>query len=225
MMRSFLDMSVWLAFAVLVSHNFVMVGLREPTAVSGHTIGAVAVLVFFSISGYLVAQSLERSGSVFSFATKRILRIYPGLMVALVVCAVIIGPLFTTLPLQEYFRSEVTWRSILRFFGVPGEDRLPGVFESNPHPGKVNESLWTIKYELICYAILAVVGLGCRLAGGFGGARSVYLVIFATAFVARFAASIFNTARSLEASDATTVAGNSRSSERCTVICDAPSTT
>lgn len=146
------------ALAVLFSHNFPLLGMREPSMASGHTLGTIAVLIFFSISGYLVSQSLARSSSLGRFALKRFLRIYPGLVVALLFCALVVGPLFTTLPIEVYLSSDATWRSVLRFFGVTGEDRLPGVFETNPYPIKVNSSLWTIKYELICYVILGLIG-------------------------------------------------------------------
>ena len=167
------------ALAVLVSHNFAILGQREPSTATGHTLGAIAVLVFFSISGYLVTQSLGRSSSLKSFAIKRGLRIYPGLIAALVFCAFMMGPLLTTLPLDVYFKTDTTWRLILRFFGFAGEDRLPGVFEHNPYPTKVNASLWTIKHELICYAILASVGAVFRVFGS----RAVKVGVFPTIVV------------------------------------------
>ena len=146
------------ALAVLVSHNFAILGQREPTTATGHTLGAISVLVFFSVSGYLVTQSMARSSSLKSFAIKRGLRIYPGLIVALLFCTVMIGPLMTTLPLDVYLKTETTWRFTLRFFGFAGEDRLPGVFEHNLYQSKINASLWTIKHELICYVILGGLG-------------------------------------------------------------------
>jgi peptidoglycan/LPS O-acetylase OafA/YrhL len=36
---------------------------------------------------------------------------------------------------------------------------LPGVFYSNPHPGVVNQQLWTVPWELDCYILLAVLAL------------------------------------------------------------------
>lgn len=36
-----------------------------------------------------------------------------------------------------------------------GAAELPDVFTKNPYPAVVNASLWTLKYELLCYVILA----------------------------------------------------------------------
>ena len=40
--------------------------------------------------------------------------------------------------------------------------RLPGVFESNPYPGIVNGSLWTLPWELRMYALLGLTWLASR---------------------------------------------------------------
>lgn len=44
---------------------------------------------------------------------------------------------------------------IWREFGA----RLPGTFEGNPFPGGANGSLWTLTYELHCYAVVLLLGL------------------------------------------------------------------
>ncbi|MBB4423793.1 peptidoglycan/LPS O-acetylase OafA/YrhL [Bradyrhizobium sp. CIR48] len=36
---------------------------------------------------------------------------------------------------------------------------LPGVFENRPPPNYVNGSIWTIPYELKCYAVIAALGI------------------------------------------------------------------
>ena len=43
--------------------------------------------------------------------------------------------------------------------GPDGRRFAPGVFEANPVAHGVNGSLWTLPYEVACYACLAVVGV------------------------------------------------------------------
>ena len=69
--------------------------------------------------------------------------------------ALILGPIFTTLGLQDYFTSRETLTYFLNIVGII-QYTLPGVFETNPHAG-VNWSLWTIPYELKCYVIAALM--------------------------------------------------------------------
>lgn len=77
---------------VLCSHQFALLGLHEPRAIGGHSWGSIGVLIFFSISGYLVSASWARDPDLGRFLAKRFLRIVPGLVVAvLVMYAVIAG--------------------------------------------------------------------------------------------------------------------------------------
>ncbi|ULK95960.1 acyltransferase family protein [Bradyrhizobium sp. I71] len=58
--------------------------------------------VFFALSGFLVAGSLERN-TLPTFLALRGLRILPALAVEITLSALIIGPLFTEFTLREYF--------------------------------------------------------------------------------------------------------------------------
>jgi peptidoglycan/LPS O-acetylase OafA/YrhL len=68
--------------------------------------------------------------------------------------AFILGPLLTTLPLHDYFRSTLPYRAA---FGL--SDHLPGVFTNNPFSSGINGSLWTLRYEGLCYFIVLILGL------------------------------------------------------------------
>ena len=59
--------------------------------------------MFFALSGFLVASSLERSSSIPKFLWMRATRIYPALTAEVILSAFIIGPIITTLPLTQYF--------------------------------------------------------------------------------------------------------------------------
>jgi peptidoglycan/LPS O-acetylase OafA/YrhL len=116
--------------------------------------------MFFALSGFLVAGSLERAKSLFVFLGLRVLRIYPALIVDTLVCALLIGPLLTVLPLKEYFADTRFWQYLLNSLGWI-HYYLPGVFDNNPMK-QVNLQLWTIPSELECYVaitLLAAIGL------------------------------------------------------------------
>lgn len=112
--------------------------------------------IFFSLSGFLVVGSALRTRSVRVFLTFRVLRIIPALVTEVTLAALIIGPLLTTLPLAEYFgdrRTHVYFGNIVGWIHF----QLPGVFESNPRAGMVNQNLWTLHPELICYGVMALL--------------------------------------------------------------------
>lgn len=113
--------------------------------------------MFFSLSGFLVAGSLERSRTLLTFLGLRVLRIVPALAVEVLLSALILGPLLTTLPLAAYFQHPQFYAYFLNILGDI-HYRLPGVFVSNPFP-LVNGQLWTVPYELACYIALTILAL------------------------------------------------------------------
>ncbi len=112
---------------------------------------------FVIMSGYLVLKSLVRSTSVRQYLWRRFLRIYPPLIAALLLCALVAGPLLTTLSTGDYYRHPDTWLYMiysLRIFMVKHTECLPGVFTGNPATCAVNGSLWTIWVEEVLYIAL-----------------------------------------------------------------------
>jgi peptidoglycan/LPS O-acetylase OafA/YrhL len=107
------------AFCVIVSHQFALAGLREPSVLDVHSIGGFGVLVFFSISGYLVSKSWEADPNAFRFLLKRFLRIWPGLAVVVLLAALVLGPLVSKLSLHDYYfhplMAVLKWRPEQRF--------------------------------------------------------------------------------------------------------------
>lgn len=146
------------ALAVLYSHSFALIGKPEPQPIAGQSFGSLAVAVFFAISGFLVCQSWARDSSPWRFAGRRALRILPGLLIVILFTAILVGPLFTTISWQAYFGAKATWSYIPRTFLFLAVPPLPGLFDSNPYPTVNNGSLWTLRYEVLMYAWLAMVG-------------------------------------------------------------------
>ena len=149
------------ASLVLFSHSYALTASAEPFAdLSGWTLGEVGVVMFFAMSGFLIAKSWSDQPHLIPFAVKRALRLLPALAVAVSVTVFVVGPLFTTLPLSTYFTDPTTWvywvRSSLL---ITIRGTLPGVFETNPFPDAVNGSLWTLPVEACCYAMAAAFGM------------------------------------------------------------------
>jgi peptidoglycan/LPS O-acetylase OafA/YrhL len=152
-----------MAIAVLVSHSYWFTTgskVADPLVrFTGHSIGEHAVQVFFFLSGILVAQSLLRSGSVLNYAVARSLRIFPALIVCVALTALILGPIFTHGSLVHYFTDKQLPLYVIKtLMLITGSAPLPHLFQNQPLPDMVNVSLWTLKYEVLCYIGLGFIG-------------------------------------------------------------------
>lgn len=161
--NSFGVLRLAMALSVLVSHCFYLwygTSTAEPFYKwTGYTLGQHGVQVFFFLSGVLVAQSLATSQSVRDYAIARGLRIFPALIACVLVTTLVLGVWLTTLDVKSYLNSREVAAYVLKTISLStGSATLPGVFEGTPVPGVVNSSLWTLKYEVLCYIMLAAVG-------------------------------------------------------------------
>ncbi len=154
----------FLASLVILSHSYPLVlgdNREEPLQrlTRGQTtFGGVAVAFFFVISGFLITHSWLHSRSPLDYLKKRVLRIYPGWTAALLFGFLIVGPLSGG-HFFSYVRQFGTYEYFKPLLLHSGSDRLPGVFAHNPFAGVVNGSLWTIRYEFLCYLMVAALGL------------------------------------------------------------------
>jgi peptidoglycan/LPS O-acetylase OafA/YrhL len=112
--------------------------------------------MFFALSGFLITGSAQRL-KLKDFLLNRALRIVPALAVDIFVSALVIGPIVTTLSLHDYVRGKEFHHYFLNIIGFIHFE-LPGVFTSNPccsGVGQVNGSLWTVPFEIGCYALMS----------------------------------------------------------------------
>lgn len=121
------------------------------------TLGDVAVFVFFITSGYLITQSYDRKKDIISFAISRTLRIFPGLIVVLLLSVFLLGPIITSS--INYFTETGTYTFLASVTLYQFNHFLPGVFEDNIFGRAVNGSLWTLKYEFLFYILVGVLGM------------------------------------------------------------------
>jgi peptidoglycan/LPS O-acetylase OafA/YrhL len=157
----------WAAMAVLWSHSVPLTQGDERhelmMRLSGgqSTTGTVSVFVFFALSGFLITRSFERAQSPWQFVRARVLRIMPALVVVLLATAFVLGPLLSALPWRNYLASPEPYRYVrvqsLMFVGWL--DALPGVFSDHPL-NAVNGAIWTLRYEVECYGLVFLLGIG-----------------------------------------------------------------
>lgn len=112
----------------------------------------IGVRAFFVISGYLIYQSAQRSISFLDFFKKRVLRIFPALLVVLILTCLVIPfvyessvPLFSNSSYLSYFPNNML------LFNV--QMGVEGVFENNPYQSAINGCLWTLRYEFLFYIL------------------------------------------------------------------------
>ncbi|MFN8285112.1 MAG: acyltransferase [Chitinophagales bacterium] len=149
---------------VIITHSQALLGHGGNDWLSSISRGTMqfshlGVAIFFTISGYLIAQSLIRSKTYSGYLWKRFLRIFPGLAVVLLLLILLLGPVVGSLPLKEYFSSGQTWGVLLTLSLYKLNIVLPGVFSTNPMTNVINGSLWTLAYEFSFYLLLLVAGI------------------------------------------------------------------
>src|SRR3954471_2116405 len=145
-----------LAVGILSFHSVtVTYGNADGIADLPMALAGLILPMFFALSGFLVAASLDRAASLPQFLFYRLIRLMPALTVVVVFTALLLGPLTSRLGVWGYF-ADPHWPAYLANIAARPQYFLPGVFAHNPRPGVVNGSLWTIPVELCCYLALAV---------------------------------------------------------------------
>ena len=138
------------ALAVIFGHAYHIVGRPfENPVVAGYPVQTLGVIIFFSISGYLITASWSRTRNPVSYLAARSLRIFPALVVVVLVCMFVIGPVVSVLPNSQYFDAPNFWSYLGNIILRP-QYELPGVWGDHPYPNAVNGSLWTLPAEFFC---------------------------------------------------------------------------
>lgn len=121
--------------------------------------GALAVKLFFFISGLVITNSYLTKNSAPYFIISRFFRLIPALFLVLVITVFVFGPILTNLKTEVYFSSlnyfDYIWHNIIFHTNY----LLPGIFSKNVYPNVVNGSLWSLKFEVGCYLVLLILFL------------------------------------------------------------------
>ena len=156
---------------VIYTHCYGMTGrlpnkTEQPIAYFIYMLENVGVHIFFVVSGFLITRSYLYRKDYLRFLWARVLRIYPGLICAVIFSVFVIGLYDTNLNLKEYIFNKVTIRFIVDNLSLIKTNlELPGVFESshlvNNH---VNGSFWTLPAEARLYLYVCLLGVVGALA-------------------------------------------------------------
>jgi len=160
-----------LAVFVLVGHTwplgFGLPSLGSPAWHKQTDLGTMSVYGFFVLSGFLITASGLKFG-IGRFGWHRFLRIFPGFWVCLVVTAIAIGPIAALLEgrsLHDYFTHPwgplryvaVNWSTSMDQFPISG--LLTTTPSAGGKPGAFDGSLWSLKYELLCYLLIGILAV------------------------------------------------------------------
>ena len=154
------------AMTVLFAHSVAVLGLPPEREFFfnriGFSLGEMGLDMLFVTSGFLVTASLVVRQDLIAYLWARILRVYPGIWVMLVLTAFVLAPALTTLPRPDYYELPLTWEYFRKCATLIGGVRysLPGVFETLPLKGEFNGSLWTMPVEVRMYLYLAAIWVG-----------------------------------------------------------------
>ncbi|MDQ1204245.1 acyltransferase [Microbacterium sp. SORGH_AS_0862] len=182
-----------LAFAVIFSHAGPLAGFY-----GGHdlgtqfsdeqSLGGVAVAGFFFLSGFLITKSRQGRASTGRYFWRRIMRIFPGWFLVLLVTAYALAPLAwirergsidgfwtaTTDSPFTYFSNNM-WLPLV-------QHNIAGMGTSLPfyqlHGGyEWNGSAWTLGFEFAAYIIVGVLGIaGGLVHRAIGGAVAAGII-------------------------------------------------
>jgi len=175
---------ILLAICVLITHGILLGGyqLLDPLASlsKGQTdLGEFGVMGFFTLSGYLITASYLGAKNSFIFVAHRILRIFPGFWVCLIVTALVLAPLLYLAgggQLNHFqFGGPGGAFAYIRhnFWLRVGQWGISGVLDKAAYGGSINGSLWSLFPELQCYGLTLIMGLF----GLFGRNKSLLLLV------------------------------------------------
>ncbi|ROP65042.1 peptidoglycan/LPS O-acetylase OafA/YrhL [Curtobacterium sp. PhB130] len=188
-----------LAGLVVLSHSWPIGGYGPDPVLGDQGLGSWAVAGFFCISGYLITTSRVNSRSLVDFVWRRVLRIYPAFIVALVVVAFGIAPAVVAM-----FPGGGTWT----FTGAAGyvfhdaflyirQYGITGTLGHVPYPNAWDASLWTLFFEFLCY--LAIGFLVSLVAVRWRTRAVVALLVVCAAIVLLQAAGVLHLPGQIEA--------------------------
>lgn len=142
----------------------------------------VGVDGFFAISGFLITASWISNPRLREYLAARALRILPGFYVCMIVTAFVFAPLSVAIQGGSAARllfSFAPFEYVLKNIAVMWlKFDVGGTPHGIPNAGIWNASLWSLFWEVMCYIVVAVIGVA-----GLANRRWVSLTILVVAAI------------------------------------------
>lgn len=171
-----------LAAEVIVCHSWGMTGRVPSLKPAYQLLLNVGVDGFFAISGFLITASWLSNPRLREFLGARALRILPGFYVCLLVTAFVIAPIGVATQGgsgTKLITSGASLEFVLKNSAVAlVKFDIGGTPRGIPAAGAWNGSLWSLIWEVMCYVVVAAIGVV-----GLANRRWISPAIFAAALL------------------------------------------
>ena len=149
------------AWLVIISHAYILSGSKQCDWICEAThhyinFSYFGVKGFITISGFLIFKSLERSPNPLDYLWKRIIRIYPGLIMVLALSILMAYLIYKPDNNFFNFKSEAIDYFLNNLTLYHNQWRIHGVFDNNANTA-INGSLWTMGFEFFFYLVLLLL--------------------------------------------------------------------
>jgi peptidoglycan/LPS O-acetylase OafA/YrhL len=142
-----------LAAAVIVAHSWPVGGYGESLV-----LGDWSVAGFFAISGFLITGSRLSSRSLLDYFWRRVLRIFPAFIAALVLTAGLAAPVWVAIAGRGDYDRGSAFSYVYKNLGLQIHQwQIDGTLIGVGFPDAWNGSAWTLFYEFLCYVGIGLV--------------------------------------------------------------------
>jgi len=156
--NGFTAVTILASSLVALRHGVILLGADRETALLLPYAMPLGIFILLSVSGYLLVGSWDRRPALRAFALARAVRIFPALIVVVLVTIFVLGLALTQTGRWNYLGTSMTYEYLLNILLNPHYS-LPGVFVENGVSQAVNGTLWSLPAQFTCYFFIPVVAL------------------------------------------------------------------